>query len=128
MGETERIEEELRHGLRHVAAPQEFTNRVMARVAERGSTREASKASRGLLLTMRRHAGWLAAVAALLIAIGGGEALHVRSQRQAREAAVAQAQIDLAMQLTNHALNEVTTGLDRSRAGRFAQLWDGTEK
>ena len=65
---------------------------------------------------------------ALVVAVGGGNALLVHHQRQAREAAAVQAQMDMAMQLTNHALNEVQIGLDRSPAGKFAQLWNGTEK
>ena len=126
--EIKAIERDLREGLRHVPAPHGFTDRVMARVAEREPP--ATKPLHwNVLSRMRSHDAWWAGIAAsLLVAIGGGDALLVRHQRHAKQEAVVQAQLDTAMQLTSHALNEVQIGLDRSPAGKFSQLWNGTEK
>ena len=126
MDDLKKTEEELRQSLTHVPAPDGFTDRVMERVAARGRAAERPLGQSGVLLGMRQHAGWWTSLAAMLaLALGGSDAMHVRHQRHAREAAAAQAQVDLAMQLTNHALNEVETGLERSPAGRFVQLWNG---
>jgi anti-sigma factor RsiW len=127
-GEIETIEDKLRESLRHVPAPAGFADQVMARVAER-ETRARRPVPRSMLASIRLYGAWWAGIAAaLMVTVGGGDALFVRHQRQAREAAAVQAQMDVAMQLTNHALNEIQIGLDRSPAGKFAQLWNGTEK
>lgn len=130
MDEWSEIEQELRHCLQHVPAPEGFTGRVMARVEdrERARTGRASKGSR-MSAGTASHAGWWVAVAAALaLAVGGGDVLHLRHLRQQREAAAVQAQLDLAMQMTNHALNEVGVGLDRSPIGRFTQMLNATQK
>ena len=131
MDELEQLEEGLRWSLRHVPAPEGFTGRVMQRVAERKAARARSLGlgRRGHLFAQsNRSAWWAAAAAALAIAVGGGDVLHVRHQREARQAQAAQAQVDLAMQLTSHALNEVELGLDRSPAGRFTQLGNEAQR
>ena len=116
----------MRQSLRHVPAPVGFTDRVMSRIAER-DRRVPQPVRRGALLRGRPYAAWWAGVAAaLVVAVSGGNALHVRHQRQAQEAAAVQAQLDVAMQLTSHALGQVQTGLDRSPAGKFARVWNGT--
>ena len=127
MDEWVTVEEELRESLQHVPVPDGFEDRVMARIAARES--RMRPVQRSVFAKMRPYGAWWAGIAAgLLVAVGGGDALHLRHQRQAREAAAVQAQMDVAMQLTNHAWNEVQIGLDHSSAGRFAQLWNGTEK
>ena len=57
----------------------------------------------------------------LLLAVGG-DVTYLRHQRTEREAAKVQQQMDLAMQLTSHALDQVDTGLERSHASRFTQM------
>ena len=128
MDERNEIEEQLRESLQHVPAPDGFADRVMARIAERES-RAPKPVRRSTFGDLRQYGAWWAGIAAaLIITVSGGNVLLVRHQREAREAAAVQAQMDMAMQLTNHALNEVQIGLDRSPAGKFAQLWNGTEK
>ncbi len=126
--EIEAAESELRRELQHVPAPDGFTDRVMARIVER-EARPPKSVRRGMTARMRPYGAWWAGIAAgLIVAVGGGDALFVHHQRQEREAAAVQAQMDIAMQLTSHALNQVQIGLDRSPAGKFSQLWNGTEK
>ena len=125
---NEALESDLRHSLQHVPAPDGFTARVMARIAER-ELLARQPVQRSTFGGMRQYGAWWAGIAAaLILTVGGGDALHVRHQRHEREAAAVQAQMDMAMQLTSHALNEVQTGIDRSPAGRFAQLWNGTQQ
>jgi hypothetical protein len=57
----------------------------------------------------------------LLLAVGG-DIVHLRHQRQDREATKVQQQMDLAMQLTSHALDEVDVGLGHSHAARYTQM------
>lgn len=123
------IEEQLRDSLRHVPAPEGFTDRVMSRIGDTGGRRAKVLSMRSSTFGNVAPYGslWAGIAAALLVAAGGG-GMYVHQQRQAREAAAVQAQIDMAMQLTSHALNEVQIGLHRSPAGRFEQLWNGTEK
>ncbi len=109
------VEDKLRQSLRHVSAPDGFTDRVLARVDARRQT-SAPPVARPSWQT-----GWLATAAVLILAIASGEALHIRHQRDAQ--AAAQAEMDRAMQLTSHAMNEVQTGFERSPAGRYAKLW-----
>ena len=130
--EIRKMEQELRDCLQHVDVPAGFTERVMARLSECEPARlhvivQGPRKFVGGLSQMvhSRAAWWTAAAAALALAAGSGELLHVRHQRHQIAAAQAQAQMDLAMQLTNHALNEVQGGFDRSSAGRFATLWNG---
>ena len=124
--EIEGLEADLRQSLQHVPAPEGFEDRVMARVARPQKTRQATRRVFG---SKGQYGAWWAGIAAALVmSVGAGDALHVRHQRQQREAAAVQAQMDMAMQLTSHAWNEVQVGLVRSPAGRFAQLWNGTEK
>lgn len=124
MDEIAEIEESLRHALRHVPAPEGFAGRVMARVADgtQPVTVTAERRMPSTLLHMRPMAWWTAVAAALLLAVGGGDALHIRHQHVAQRERAAEAQLDLALQLTSHALNEVELNLDRSRAGRFTHL------
>ena len=131
MDEFKDIEEDLRRCLQHVPAPEGFTGRVMARVGEREAGRAVVREAAGNRVfagVHRRAEWWIAAAAALVLCVGGGDALHVKHLRQQREAAAMQAQLDLAMQVTNHALNEVGIGLDRSPVGRFTQMFNGIQK
>jgi hypothetical protein len=130
--ELTQVEDRLRQTLRHVEAPPGFTDRVMARVAEReaGRTQRADvqrkKLSRGFV-GMHRQAGWWTAVAAaLVLSLGGGAMFqhHQREQEAEAQAQEAQAQLDLALQLTSHALNQVQGGLDRSPAGQILKGLD----
>lgn len=126
MDEMTELESSLRQALRHVPAPEGFAGRVMARVAAEGAHTASSAGGgrpAGMLLHMRPAAAWGTAVAAaLLLAVGGGNAMHLHHERQREQAA--QQEVDLAMQLTNHALNEVEVNLHRSHAGKFTQLWN----
>lgn len=116
--EIEETESELRDGLRHVPAPEGFSDRVMARVAHRESARKAV-ARKPVFGGLHRNAGvWTSIAAALVLAVGGN-VMHTRHERHEREAAQVQAQMDLAMELTGHALDQVQGNLDRSPAGQF---------
>jgi hypothetical protein len=122
------VELDLRHCLQHVAAPAGFTDRVMARVAERDAARteRGVRAKRSTSTAgfggVYRQAGWWTAIAATLVLAVGGDVMHLRHQRQEREAAKVQEQMDLALQLTSHALDEVGGGLERSHASRYTQM------
>ena len=130
MDEMTELEDSLRQGLRHVPAPEGFAGRVMARVAGGGAGPvENTRRTAGTLLPMHPAAAWWsAAAAALLLAVGGGDALHIRHQHEVQREHAAEAQVDLAMQLTNHALNEVELNLDRSHAGKFTHLWNESQQ
>ena len=126
MGDVTAIEKGLRQALRHVPAPEGFADRVMARAAASGA-RSGRRGGTGPLLHMHPAAAWWSAMAAaLLLALGGGDALHLHNQHRAQQEQAAQAEVDRALRLTNHALNEVTVNLDRSHAGRFTRLWNET--
>ncbi len=126
MDDVTEIEEGLRQALRHVPAPEGFADRTVARAAASGG-RSSRRGGTGTLLRMHPAAAWWCAVAAaLLLAVGGGDALHLHNQHRAQQEQAAQAEVDRALRLTNHALNEVTVNLDRSHAGRFTRLWNET--
>ena len=117
--EAEAIEAELRQGLRHVPAPAGFTDRVMARVAEREAARQVRSSKMVAFAGLHRNAGvWTSIAAALLLAVGGN-VMYTRHVHQEREAAQVQAQMDLAMELTGHALDQVQGNLDKSPAGQL---------
>lgn len=120
------VERELRQALRHVPAPNGFTDKVMSRVAvrEAGRTsRPAPRANSGSGLSgLHRHAGWWTAIAAMLLAAAGGDIAYLRHQRTEREAARVRQQLDLAMELTSQALDKVDVGLERSHAARYTQM------
>ena len=121
--ELEGIEAELRTHLRHVAAPEGFADRVMARVEQREAARaERAKQKRGFTGVVRRlerHAAVWTAIAAMLLLSAGGGVMYTRHEREEARAAEVQRQMDLAMELTGHALEQVQGGLDRSTAGQF---------
>ena len=120
------IEAELRQALQHVPAPEGFTDRVMGRVTQR----EAARGSRPVPARsfgvgfggMHSSTGWWTAIAAMLLLALGGDITYLRHQRTEREAAKVQQQMDLAMQLTSHALDQVDGSLERSHAGRYTQI------
>lgn len=111
------LERELRAGLRHESAPEGFAERVLARTAQRDQRRDGQRGKHpgGAGLA---HKGWLTA-AAIVLAVGGGDLMHVWHHRQA---AAAQAQVDLAMQVTSRALAQVEADLNRTPAGRYTQM------
>ncbi|SEC28992.1 anti-sigma factor [Terriglobus roseus] len=120
------VESELRQSLQHVPAPDGFSDRVMARVAEREAARKSrlvpTRQSSSGFGGMHRNAGWWTAIAAVLLLAVGGDLTYLRHKRVEREAAQMQQQMDLAMQLTSHALDKVDVSLERSHAGRYTQL------
>lgn len=130
MDEFREIEERLRQALVHVPAPDGFVERVMARTGGRQDVApvKPKRAPGTLLRMMPRTARWTAAAAALALTVGGGDALHVRHQHTLQQERAAEAEVDLAMQLTSHALNEVEVNLDRSPAGRFTQLLNARQR
>lgn len=120
MDETRDIEQRLREALVHVPAPEGFEERVMARA---DASHVKPERVPGTLLRMTPRAAWWTAAAAMLaLTVGGGDALHVRHQHTLQQERAAEAEVDLAMQLTSHALNEVELDLDKSPAGRFTQM------
>ncbi|MEK6396518.1 MAG: hypothetical protein V4734_00400 [Terriglobus sp.] len=119
--ELEAVEHDLRTCLQHVPAPQGFTDRVMARVAEREAARKRRNSLVGFAAAHKRASWWTAIAATLLFAVGG-DMVHLHHVREARRAAEAQQQLDLAMQLTNHALEQVDTSMERTQAARLTQI------
>ncbi len=121
--DVEALEAELRATLRHVAAPEGFTDRVMARVQQREAERELrarqSRGFGGMYRRVQRNTGVWSSIAAMLLLAAGGNVAYQRHERQERQAVVVQQQMDLAMELTSHALDNVQGGLDRSPAGQF---------
>jgi hypothetical protein len=118
VNEVAAVEAELREGLKHIAAPDGFTDRVMARVAAREAKRQVVT-KKTVFAGLHRNAGvWTSIAAALVLAVGGN-LLHVRHEQKEREAAQVQAQMDLAMELTGHALDQVQSNLDDSTAGQI---------
>lgn len=119
--ELEAIEHDLRTCLQHVPAPEGFTDRVMQRVATRDAARKRRNSLVGFA-TAHKRAGWWTAIAATLLFAIGGDMLHLHHVREERRAAEAQQQLDLAMQLTNHALEQVDTSMERTQAARLTQI------
>jgi len=121
--EVEQTEAELRGALQHVAAPEGFTDRVMARVHERevGRALRAKQQSGfgGFVKRVERHAAVWTSIAAMLLLSAGGGVMYTRHQQEERRAAEVQRQMDFAMELTSHALENVQDGLDHSTAGQF---------
>lgn len=123
------MEEALRSSLRHVPAPEGFTQAVQQRIAQREVNRQIharqEMPAKGFFTGEHSLPVWWAAVAAMLAFAIGADLSHLRHQRQA---VAAQQQVDYAMQLTTHALDEVEMGVNRSPAGRFAQLSNETQQ
>ncbi|MGI4852920.1 MAG: hypothetical protein ACRYF4_02590 [Janthinobacterium lividum] len=121
------IEEALRSSLQHVAAPAGFNQRVQARIAQRAANQQVRTAPRVATAVFSggsRRMGWWTAIAAMLALSAGADVSYLRHERQQ----AAQAKVDYAMQLTTHALDEVEMGVNRSSAGRFAQLRNETSR
>lgn len=111
--------DEIRAGLQRVEAPAGFTDRLLARVAlrEREAVRCEVGARPGVLLQLSRPVWRAALAAAALLAITAGSLRveHVRAEhRRADEAA---AQLDTALQVTSHALNQVSARLETTEFG-----------
>ncbi|WP_156993932.1 hypothetical protein [Terriglobus sp. TAA 43] len=119
--EVEELEHDLRACMRHVPAPEGFTDRVMQRVATREAARN-QKSRLTVFASAHKRAGWWTAIAATLLFAIGGDMVHLHHVREARRAAEAQQQLDLALQLTNHALDQVDTSMGRTQAARFTQI------
>ncbi|HEY5056136.1 MAG TPA: hypothetical protein VII58_08240 [Acidobacteriaceae bacterium] len=100
--ERARFEAELTLALRQVEAPEGFAERVLAKATEA----EPRKAK--VLQMPRRVQVWVggAVAAALMVAAVGIHRQHVRQQR-AEEAAQAQQQLELALQITGETLANV---------------------
>jgi|RhiMethySRZTD1v2_1073278.scaffolds.fasta_scaffold10454_9 hypothetical protein len=91
------LDQELQDALRRKPAPDDLADRVLARIANESARRgEAKPKADGVLR-------WLAAAAAVIIAAGAGEHYYMQ-QRQAAEAARAQQEIRLALQITSQKL------------------------
>jgi hypothetical protein len=122
--EAAAVEAELRHCLAHVPAPEGFTDRVMARVSAKAVVRKQAQ-RRALFAKAPQPAAWWMAIAAMLLLAVGGDVAYLHHERQQREAAVqqdAEQQMDRAFQLTNHALDQVQGGIDRTQAGKFTEI------
>ncbi|MEZ2345515.1 hypothetical protein [Terriglobus sp. RCC_193] len=119
--EIEELEHDLRACMRHVPAPEGFTDRVMQRVATREATRK-QKSRLAVFASAHKRAGWWTLVAATLLFAIGGDMVHLHRVREERRATEAQQQLDLALQLTNHALDQVDTSMERTSAARFTQI------
>lgn len=109
--------------LRRMDAPDGFTDRVMARVASANST--AAMPVRGRLLRFPQRFTtpvWRAAyAAAALLAVTVGT-LHLEHERaEHRKADAAAAQFEQAMQVTGHALDQVSAQLERTEFGTVAK-------
>ena len=116
-------EQQLTAALRRVEAPDGFRERLMERVAllpEGVATRATggvTSGSRGVLLRFSRPAWRVAYAAAALLAITAG-AVHVEHARtERRRVDVAAAQFDTALQVTNHALDQVSAKLEKTEFG-----------
>lgn len=119
--ELEAVEHDLRTCLQHVPAPEGFTDRVMVRVSEREAARRR-KNSLTSFATAHKRAGWWTAIAATLLFAIGGDMVHLHHVHEAKREAEAQQQLDLAMQLTNHALEQVDTSMEHTQAARLTQI------
>ena len=103
--EQDQFERELTRAMRGVDPPEGFADRVMARAL-------AGVPARAKVLWMPRHAQMWASgaiAAALLAGVFFGEEAHLRHQREQ----AAQRQFELAMRITDHALQHTRQ-----------QLWD----
>lgn len=105
--EQDQFERELTRAMRSVDPPEGFAQRTMARVQSIVPVRAK------VLLMPRRVRLWAggAIAAALLAGVFFAEQAHQRRQRE--EAALAQRQFELAMRITDHALEHTRQ-----------QLWD----
>ena len=100
---NEQIEHELRRALRHVPAPDGFTDRVLGRLPDQHN---------GTLSPW----WYLAAAAAVIVALLVGGVYHTREQRE-RQARRTERQVVFAFALAAEKLQHVNVNLERVRPG-----------
>jgi hypothetical protein len=106
---SDELEQELKHGLSRVPAPEGFADRVMERVAQKEQRRLR-------VMPQRISPVWQTAIAAmLLISVLFGAAELAHRQQERRQAELVQHQFDVAMRVTGRTLDGV--GERISRAG-----------
>src|SRR5688500_16636806 len=123
------MDNELRDALRRKQAPADLAERVLARINEQPTVRQAAPASSRLHLSgrgaTRRQAAlpggqgfgsqgvrrWLAAAAVLAVAAGGAERYY--TQQRAAEAARVQEELRIALQITSETLAVVQSKLSQ---------------
>lgn len=119
-GQESLPEQQMRAALGRVEAPEGFTGRLMARVEmlpQKHAATARVSGGRGVLLRFTQPVWRLGYAAAAVLAISAG-ALHVEHARaERRKADLAVAQFDAALQVTNHALNQVSASLETTRFG-----------
>jgi len=104
------FEQELTRRMRRVDPPEGFMERLLERA-------EAEVPSRAKVLTMPRRMvfrAWVggAIAATLVTGVYVGEQVHVRAQE--RKAEAARQQYEMAMQVTDHALDHTRTSLQKA--------------
>jgi hypothetical protein len=105
------FELQLARAMRRVDAPEGFAERIMERSASPAEKVVAMRPRRGLV----RMQAWMGGAIAAVLALGmfGAEQLHQRRER-AEEAAKADQQFAVAMQVTDHALETTREQLQRA--------------
>jgi hypothetical protein len=101
----------LARAMARVEAPEGFAKRVMERAGGAAETLVVMRPRRGLV----RMQAWMGGAIAAVLALGmfGAEQLHLRRER-AEEAAKADQQFAVAMQVTDHALEQTREQLQRA--------------
>lgn len=126
--EPDQVEQGLQRALQHVDAPDGFTDRVMQRVQQRAQQHPLRRAA----VSVHRSAAWWSAIAAALLLSAAGSALHTHRlhmlQLNQAQATQMEAQMDIAMQLTGHALDQATDSVERSPAGRYTKFLNEPQK
>ncbi len=110
-----RLEEELKSALQREEPLEGFSDRVLARVAERERQRQRNR--RWFALPVLR---W-AAAAIIIIAAAGGSFEHYREVQRRREGERAKQQVMLALRITSEKLQQVqwkVRQLNRDREAR----------
>jgi hypothetical protein len=100
------IDDQLKRALRRQPAPDDLADRIIARLGERAVSPVAQSRATFKVAT------WLAAAAALVMAVAGER--YYEQQREAAEVAHAQQQISLALQITSEKLALVQRRLQES--------------
>jgi len=105
------FELQLARAMRRVDAPEGFAERIMERSAGPAEKVVVMRPRRGLV----RMQAWMGGAIAAVLALGmfGAEQLHQRRER-AEEAAKADQQFAVAMQVTDHALETTREQLQRA--------------
>ncbi len=123
--------QQVRTALRRLDAPEGFTDRVMAGAEQQSQTRWSARSDaggrRGVLLRLNRPVWRAAYAAAAVLALTAGTLRVEHRRTEQRRADMAAAQLDTALEVTNHALDQVSAKLETTEFGEVQRALETNE-